>query len=303
MVTNSFLENLLSELDKLETLIYDLLDVAKIENFHTDLHDPDKGCVWLGPWRYWDKLDNEGLIKQSKALKSFTSIYEIIEFIFSDKSSDVKSKIDEIKTSVMNFVDQKAGFLLWEVPSSIPEAKKTIQSNFVDLCSLLDSFKSTGEQGIILIPDVNALIRNPDIQTYGSSINSNTYTVVFIPTVLGELDNLKIIRREEEFRKKVESVISRIKGFRQQGSLFDGVTIYKTVTVKTVAKEPKAKEVLSWLDESVNDDRIIASTLEIQRQNLGSNVILVTSDINLQNKAEAARLPYIETPEQKQYTQ
>jgi predicted ribonuclease YlaK len=153
-----------------------------------------------------------------------------------------------------------------------------------------------------LIPDTNALIRNPDIQTYGSSINSNTYTVIFIPTVLGELDDLKVKHRDEQFRQKVESVIKRIKGFRQQGSLLDGVITYKTVTVKTIAKEPKADEVLSWLDKDVPDDRIIASALEIQRQNLGAKVVLVTSDINLQNKAEAARLPHIETPEQKQST-
>jgi rRNA maturation endonuclease Nob1 len=300
MVANSFLENLLSELDRLETLIYELLDASKIGHSRDD---PGSGIVWIGSSLYWDKLDNEGLIKQAKALKAFTSIYEIIEFIFSDKPSDTKSKIGEIKTSVMSFVDQKAGLLLWEVPSSISEAKKTIQSSLVDLRSLLDSFKSTGEQGFIMIPDANALIRNPDIHTYGDDIGSNRYTIIFIPTVLSELDSLKIIRREEEFRKKVESVINRIKGFRQQGSLLDGVITYKTVTVKTIATEPNVKEVLSWLDENVSDDKIIATSLEIQRQNLGAKVVLVTSDINLQNKAEAARLPYIETPEQKQSTQ
>jgi hypothetical protein len=90
------LENLLSELNKLETLIYELLDASKIGHFR---NDPDSNFVWMGSNRYWDKLDNDGLIKQAKALKAFISIYEVIEFIFSDKPSDIKNKIYEIKTS------------------------------------------------------------------------------------------------------------------------------------------------------------------------------------------------------------
>jgi len=298
MVVSSLLDNLLSELDKLETLTYDLLDASKIGRFR---NDPDSILLIL-EIPYWDKLDNEGIIKQAKALTAFNSVYGIIEFIFSDKPSNIKNKVNEIKTSVMSFVDQKASYCLSEIPLSIPEAKEIIKSKFADLHSFLDCFKSTGEQGFILILDANALIKNPDIQTYGRNIESDKYTVIITPTVLGELDKLKVVREKEYFREKVESIINRIKGFRQQGNLLDGIITHKTVTVKTIAKEPKAEEVLSWLDKDVADDRIIASALEIQRENLSAKVILVTSDINLQNKAEAARLPYIETPEQKQST-
>ena len=45
---------------------------------------------------------------------------------------------------------------------------------------------------------------------------------------------------------------------------------------------------LPWLDRELNDDRLIASVLEVMRQNLGSRVVLVTSDVNHQNKADAA---------------
>jgi predicted ribonuclease YlaK len=99
-----------------------------------------------------------------------------------------------------------------------------------------------------------------------------------------------------DFRKKVDSVIKRIKGFRQQGNMREGITVNKTVTVKMQAEEPNFDETLSWLDRENADDRIIANALELQRKEPSSMVILVTADINYQNKAEAANLPFVEPP-------
>ena len=72
------------------------------------------------------------------------------------------------------------------------------------------------------------------------------------------------------------------------------MTVEKTIKLKMVASEPNFDRTLSWLDRENNDDRIIASALEIQRDNPSSAVCLVTSDINLQNKIEMARLTYID---------
>ena len=47
---------------------------------------------------------------------------------------------------------------------------------------------------------------------------------------------------------------------------------------------------LSWLDADNADDRIIASVLHIQASSPSAHVILVTGDINLQNKADAAMI-------------
>jgi predicted ribonuclease YlaK len=53
---------------------------------------------------------------------------------------------------------------------------------------------------------------------------------------------------------------------------------------------------LSWLDSSVPDDRIIASVLALQADRPGAAVVLVSSDINLLNKADAALVESAETP-------
>jgi predicted ribonuclease YlaK len=90
--------------------------------------------------------------------------------------------------------------------------------------------------------------------------------------------------------------VRRIKGWRKQGSLHAGLTVHRNITIRAVAREPRMTESLSWLDPTNRDDRILASALELQAAEPSSHVVLVTADLNLQNKADAAHLPYEETP-------
>ena len=74
------------------------------------------------------------------------------------------------------------------------------------------------------------------------------------------------------------------------------VVVTGKIGLKSIAVEPDMNNSLSWLDTSNNDDRFIASFIEVLRENPDSIVQLVTNDLNLQNKMEFARLPYIEPP-------
>jgi PIN domain len=149
------------------------------------------------------------------------------------------------------------------IPSSIDKAKRTFQEHIQTYYRLLSLFKSPDNPGIILVPDTNALIKAPDVASYGAVVGQTAYTVVILPTVLSELDKLKIVHRDDDFRKKVQSVINRLKGLRQRGNILDGVTVNKVVTVRMIAQESDFKKTLSWLDPTNNDDRIIATTLEV----------------------------------------
>jgi hypothetical protein len=51
------------------------------------------------------------------------------------------------------------------------------------------------------------------------------------------------------------------------------------------------------VDASNADDRILASVLEVMRRFPRRPVALVTRDLELQHKAEFARIPYVEPPE------
>jgi len=64
----------------------------------------------------------------------------------------------------------------------------------------------------------------------------------------------------------------------------------------SIAVEPDFNKTLPWLDSSSADDRLLASFFDVVRRFPHSPVTLVSRDINLQNKAEFATLPFVEPP-------
>jgi rRNA-processing protein FCF1 len=230
---------------------------------------------------------------QLKILRTYSAWFEHFNLLFHGSPQETQEKIIATNTLIREWIEKNNG---WNVPRSIPEAIKRIQEDFAIYYQLLKVLDTPEQTDTILVPDTNALIICPDITRFKESIGQPNYTVILISTVLGELDKLKRDHRDMDFRKKVDSVIKRIKGFRQQGNMREGITVNKTVTVKMQAEEPNFDETLSWLDRENADDRIIANALELQRKEPSSMVILVTADINYQNKAEAANLPFVEPP-------
>jgi len=212
--------------------------------------------------------------------------------LFTENSPEAsKREIDQTDKFVTSWIEKESD---WGIPNTIQEAKTKFETEVQFYYDTLRLYSNSGDKEIIVIPDTNALIQEPDPKSYKTLAGSDRLTIIFLPTVLSELDKLKIKSSNLDFQKKVKSVIRRLKGYRQQGNLIDGVIVEKTIRLKMVASEPNFDRTLSWLDRENNDDRIIASALEIQRDNPSSAVCLVTSDINLQNKTEMARLAYID---------
>jgi predicted ribonuclease YlaK len=148
----------------------------------------------------------------------------------------------------------------------------------------------------VVIPDTNALLFNPDLQDWDFD-SVGQFTLVLTTTVLAELDKLKVDSRSESVRQKSEQLIRQIKGYRDRGRLTEGVTLVRNKSqIVAIAVEPIFSESLSWLDSNNNDDRLLASCLEIVRQMPHDQVVLLTRDINLQNKAEFAHIPFMEPP-------
>jgi len=161
---------------------------------------------------------------------------------------------------------------------------------------LLNRLYTISQNKFVIVPDTNALLFNPDIQNWSFDLIEK-FSIVLMPTVLSELDKLKVDSRSESVRQKSEKLIRQIKEYKRRGKLTEGVTIVKNkIQLVAIAVEPKNSASLSWLDLDNNDDQLLASCFEIMRQMLNSQVILSTRDINLQNKAEFAHLSFVEPP-------
>jgi hypothetical protein len=113
----------------------------------------------------------------------------------------------------------------------------------------------------VLVPDTNVLLNSAEPADYADVIDSKMFRFVIAPTVLAELDELKRLRAAQPVGVKAEKAIRMIKGWRNQGSILEGVTVAKTITIQMIPTEPRMSDLPSWLDAENKDDRIIGTIL------------------------------------------
>lgn len=100
-----------------------------------------------------------------------------------------------------------------------------------------------------------------------------------MPTVISELDDLKEKNIESSRKEKAKKMIKRIKGWKTQGKVTEGITLNKTITLRAEVGEPLDNNLPAWLHLSKNDDKILAYILNIQIKSPSAIIILVTRDI------------------------
>jgi rRNA-processing protein FCF1 len=290
----SYLERLRTELAEIRADMDALLDASTIRNVNPNT--PGSGIFVLGAADWgWGPSDPVLSATQMRLSAQYRAWFDRFRLLFPHPTPDVSSDINEIDGFVRRWIERPDK---WDrsIPRTIEAAKQVAAAQLARFDRLLDTASHTGSDTLRLVPDTNALIRNPDLGSYARAVSSSTFTVHLVPTVLAELDDLKDRGRTPELRDLAQGVVRRLKGLRDKGNLAAGVKLTNAITVQTQAREVDVRAVLDWLDPSVPDDRVLAAALRLQSDHPAGGIVLVTSDLNLQNKADAAGLPYIETP-------
>ncbi len=272
-----------SNLDTLTDRLADLIRESPIEYFNRYSRD----VVVIVPEYYWGEATSEQLNDQLAIKRDYEQWFDIFKSVFAKATDDLNRRIDEADSRLRKWIELGSNWSISKDRSANEEKLRADVQLFYELLAILDT---TEEAETILIPDTNAIVSEPAPINYKSLASKSTYVFLLLPAVLAELDALKVNHRNPDFRNKVDKVITRIKGWRKQGRLREGVTEHRTITVKAIACEPQMESTLSWLDKSNRDDRIIASVLEVQSNQPNARVVLVTGDINLSNKADVARI-------------
>lgn len=286
----STLSKLRDDLKDIEEGLAELVSISPVKWFNRD----DGFLTVVGGADYYFKDPNADQLRLQVPLKSrYDKWLARFSLLYRNPPSDLGEKIKSANEALAKWID--LGGRNYDVTPQAEVNAIAARKACEPFYELLDLLDTRGE--VIVVPDTNAIIAAPEPQHYSSVAESASFTFLLLPTVLAELDNLKNSARAPEFREKVGGVIRRIKGWRKQGKLSEGVVLHKTITVRAIAEEPNMRETLGWLDPLNRDDRIIASVLEVQVTAPAAHVILVTGDINLQNKAEAAKLHYAEIPD------
>jgi hypothetical protein len=272
---------------KLERLIGELTALSRVD--HMDFRGT--GIAYFGATGNWNDLDDSGRQLQTYALEEYRHLLAALRVLLRSQPAEALGEFEKSADAVMEFLERERTYSK-TADDARTAAIEALHSQLDRLSHLYDR----GDGRDVYVPDTNALLYNPALEEWRFD-ESRTFELVLAPSVVVELDELKINDRNEDVRNKAEGLIRRIKGYRQRGELTAGVALVSgTSTIKAFPVEPRLDESLPWLDPANRDDRFIATALEIVRQHPRSAVTIVTRDLNLQNKAEYARLPFIEPP-------
>ena len=289
-----YLSRLQADLATVKSHLDALLDMSGIR--YVNPNRPGSG-VWFvtaSDWG-WDLSDEATSAAQMALLERYSAWFDRFMLLFPHPTPEVSSKIKEADEFIQRWITRDKAFD-HSIPRTIEGAKKVATTRLTVFDELLGIAARAGDNILRLVPDTNALLRNPSVEDYANVVGSADYMVHIVTSVLAELDDLKDRGRAADVREKAEKVIRRLKGFRDRGSLADGVTVKGKIRLRLEHREVETRSVLSWLDPAIPDDRILAATLRLQSDHPAGAVVLITTDINLQNKADAVGLPYAEPP-------
>ena len=136
------------------------------------------------------------------------------------------------------------------------------------------------------ILDTNVLLHDPN------SILSFKQNFVLIPIeVIEEIDHFK--RESSELGQNARAVSRMLDGFRNGGSLSEGVALSNGGRLRIIFNQTKSKlrtGQIAIAGSTSVDSRIIALALSVQRSTPKLPTILVTKDINMRLKADALGL-------------
>jgi PIN domain len=229
----------------------------------------------------WTELDAAGRAAQHRARDEYTRFRDLASFLL--KCSP--------EPGLIGAVIEQGEWTAYDDPAALfLRARAELEGQVARVRELYDP--NPGEY--VFVPDANAVVLNPALDEWDFGVGR--FSVVLTSTLLGELDELKMPYRG--VREKAESAIRRIKEYRRRGDIRVGVPLRSELsTVRMTAREPNFADTLPWLDPAVKDDRLLASVLELVRERPQSPVVLVTRDINLQNKADHAAVDFVEPPD------
>ncbi len=285
--------------ESLGTLAARLLDdLQQLLETHSKIRrrDPDQGDLYfIGPDYAFEDLEGDGKRLQSEILKQFPRLFGLFRAALKDAPEHHRTLVVDVEKGCRDIVEQR--YMTWHKSTSA--AFQAARERVNELLEAVAGLHDATEGATVLVPDTNALLYAPDLATWAFD-DVPRFGIVLVPAVLAELDALKVNHRNPDVREKAERLIRQIKDYRRRGSLAEGVSIHgNRVTLRAVAVEPNPGEVLSWLSSESADDVLLAATLVVMRDHPRTAVGLVTRDINLQNKAEFAGVPFLEPPEPK----
>jgi rRNA-processing protein FCF1 len=287
----TYVERLLADLDDIHAEYGKILAMSAIVNIDPNRRG-NRGIVAIG-FPKWGWADSNPLLEAARMtlLRRIRGWEPRFRLLFPHPTPGVSARLDEHIGRLERWLVRKREH---GVPSTVDKAVETVAADIADLRALADLLPRD-EYAVRLTVDTNTLIDNPDLAAHVPTLGRR-YMVHLLPVVLREIDDLKRGGRNQDLRDAAQRADRRLKGLRINGDVRAGVKVAGDVYAVFEHTEPRNDRLPSWLDLTVPDDRLVASSLLLQSEHPGSALHVATSDINLQTKLAAVGLPFVELP-------
>lgn len=237
----------------------------------------------------WDILPDSGKQLQARLLPEFDRFSELMRVVTCHLPADAQQDLADSLKQIRCSIDQ-SGNTWWKTRFEAVEGFRKLINKTT---TMLKEYYGRPVTEVLVIPDTSALIHDPNVDNWRFD-GCNRFTLILVPTVLRELENHKVYHKKSEVSEKAAKLIRQIDEYGQRGSLETGVKVTALISLRAFAHEPKMTKTLSWFDSSIQDDRFLATALEIIQANIGATIFVVTKDINMRNKANVAGIPFRE---------
>ena len=270
---------------KLSATIEELADLAREVPVIHQHRDWDT-LVRYVPDCKWGELTAEQRARQMELKRRYEEAHQLLRLILRGAPKNLLQRFQDADKRFRVWLEFEQ--LNWSLSAQPERNRSRVLQDGARLLETLAVVDAIGLHDVVIVPDMYSLLQRPDPADYRAVIGRGSFVFVLLPTVLAELGRLSLGHSNPDVRERARRVVANVKAWRRQGSLHGGVIVDGTITVFARYKDPDMSSTLPWLSPYVEDDRIIASILELQMEHPAATVVLVTGDVNLQNKAEAA---------------
>jgi rRNA-processing protein FCF1 len=242
----------------------------------------------------WAELLPELEREQNRLLKDFEEWHSDFCGLFQNVTKDEDRQLQKLYLDMDSWIKYRQ---VSGLPKSVDEAIKSFTAICDQFSNFLDKIEPANKFRSILVVDTSAIINCPDISQISTSLNLSGAIFVIPSTTISELDNLKTMKRDDEFRQRLKAAIHYLEETMANGDDPEGVQLADGSILKMLAVEPDFSKLPEWLDPEINDDRILAAAIELQIGNPVSFIAILTNDINMKNKANLAGIPVKKVPD------
>jgi len=128
-------------------------------------------------------------------------------------------------------------------------------------------------------------------------LNAKQVCLVLAPVVLSELDKHKTDYNNVRRQKRARMLLPKITNLTERETIAGELPqVRRNVTLMVLPNEPLIDWAIEHLDPTVNDDRLIASTLEFSRQHPTETVLLLSDDSGPRFKAKPRSIQTLAPP-------